>query len=656
MLEMNVGKGIRDSSYDFPFLFNQRTVPDEIVMIYIDEASHDDLKQPLALPWDRRLHADLINHLREAGAAVIVFDILFYDSNPEQDVALAAAIEAHGRVVLAGEFVKNEMIGADAERLLLPNPVFREASAQYGLTVLPIEPDGIVRRARYQVMTSFGPKPSLSLRAYQSFVGDQAVEMEAGAFSYINYYGASGTFPAYSYSSVLNEEAVSPGVFDGKIVIVGSRQGSGLADSGKDSFAVPSTYLTNEMMPGMEIHATLIGSMLDGSVLQKMDVGKERLFIFLVGIVMAIAACRLSPIPGILSVICLGIAVAVVGCVAHTTQSLLFTWTVPVVVQLPVVIIGSLLSHFFIEYSARWRLRRAFGAYMSSEQAKQIDEGSVSLELGGSEVEATILFSDLAGFTSLSEGLPPQSVSKALISYFEGATQGILENKGTIIKYIGDAVMATWGAPLQVDREADRAIDAAIQMQVAGQVPVTLETETGLVEETLETRIGINTGLGLAGNLGSRQRFDYTVIGDATNLAARLEGLNKMTGTSILIAQSVLDKCVSPERYLTREVGRFVVKGRSAYVSVHEVIGLADRSALVRERSQAYLKAFESGRLAFVEMNLSEARVQFEKAIALHDRAESCPACELFLDAITTAESDPCEVEEWRGAITMTSK
>ena len=264
-----------------------------------------------------------------------------------------------------------------------------------------------------------------------------------------------------------------------------------------------------------------------------------------------------------------------------------------------------------------------------------------------------MFFSDLAGFTSMSEGLPPSAVSKALISYFESATEGILNHQGTIIKYVGDAVMATWGAPVKVEQEADRSIRAAIEMQLAGKKPVVLETPEGEVERILETRIGINSGLGLAGNLGSRRRFDYTIIGDATNLAARLEGLNKMLGTSILVASSVLERCEDAEQFVVRRMGKFVVKGRQQSVPVYEVLG-EQGGELIRERSASYLADFEKGLEAYEGGRLGEAREFFERTLEDHDRLGECPASRLFIEKMEKVEGKAGV--DWAGHVVLDSK
>jgi len=651
---------MRRASYDLPFRFGEQTPPGNVVLVYLDEGSHQNLGQPLSEPWDRRLHAQLVDKLSREGARVIVFDILFHDENPEQDAAFAAAIQKHGNVVLAGELVRTESEIDERTSLLLATPALRRAAAGWGLTEVPIDPDGVVRRVRHWIPTDFGDKPSLSEFVRQRAAGDGPRTYDGGPL--IHYYGPAGSFPGYSYASVLQGRQGLEGVFRDKIVIVGARLNTGLSDAGKDVFATP--YLpvpiedadgnkSRQMTPGMEIQATLISSLLENRRIVRPGRGIELAGIALAAFVLACAACLLPTLRGLLLCVVLGSGMALAGIFAQNSSGFNFPWTIPAFGQMPLIAALALGAHYRIEYSARWKLRRAFKSYMSDEQARQIDEEEVSLELGGKEVEATILFSDLAGFTSMSEGLPPRSVSKALISYFERATEGILDNRGTIIKYIGDAVMATWGVPLKVDREADRAIDAAIQMQVASARPVTLETGSGDIERVLETRVGINRGLALAGNLGSRRRFDYTVIGDVTNTAARLEGLNKMLGTSILVSEAVLEKCVEPEKFVTRPMGCFVLKGKTVGLLVHEVIGHRGPGGAVRERSATYLEAYQAGLEAFRAGDFARAKTRFTECLALHDRLPEDPAARLHLQAMETLGSPP---PDWRGEVALDSK
>ncbi|MGL5017803.1 MAG: CHASE2 domain-containing protein [Luteolibacter sp.] len=662
--QLDLGRGLRLAAYDIPFLMGSHPPPQEIVLVHIDEASHQELGQPLAQAWDRSLHTRMVEELTGQGAGMIVFDILFYDENPQQDEGFASAMREHGKVILAAEIIRNTTEAAELDSLLLPNPTLRRAAAGWGLTYLPLDLDGVARRVQAVISTPFGDKPSLAEVVRMKYTGEN---MQSGKQSrLINYYGNAGTFTSYSYAGVLAGRGLPAGAFKDKIVVIGAKQQAGTASAGKDMFATPYTPVkvldrqgmkSRQLTSGMEIQATAMGNLLDGRRIRQMDARRE-FFVMLAGaILLAGVTCLFSPLRGISLAVLSAIGIATGGILFQLMAGYHFPWTIPALGQMPMIVVLSLLAHYLIEYSARWKLRNAFKSYMSAEQARQIDEGDVSLELGGKEVEATVLFSDLAGFTSLSEGLPPQAVSKALINYFETTTDGILENEGTIIKYVGDAVIATWGAPLKGTREADRAIDAAIQMQVASAKPISLETTDGVVEQVLETRIGINTGLVLAGNLGSSRRFDYTVIGDTVNSAARLEGLNKMLGTSILVAESVIKKCEHPERFLTRRMGNYVVKGRKNSISVYEILGYsAAPAAAIRQRSAVYLELYQKALAAFESGDLETAGKFLTDCTTLHDRLPDDPASRLMIDTIRQHVGAGSSPAEWLGQIVLDSK
>ncbi len=663
MWQLNLGLGLRRASYDLPFALGVHPPPKEVVLVYIDEASHNDLDQPLAAAWDRRLHARLIERLGEEGARMIVFDILFHDENPEQDPVLAAAIKNHGNVVLGAERVRTESETGEQEILLLAAPELRRAAAGWGLTAIPTDPDGVVRYVQHKIPTDFGDKPSLAEFVRQRVQGGPQRPVDGG-LELINYYGPPGKLTGYSYGGVILDRSIPEGAFRDKIVIVGAKQQSGLSGAGKDSFPTPYSQVRRFFEPekecdtsGLEIHGTVIANLLEGSGMRRLAKNLEFFPILISAFVFAAAACLLSPNRGIPLCLVLGASVAFAGVLCHQAGQFVFLWAIPAFGQMPLIAALALGAHYRIEYSARWKLRRAFKSYMSDEQARQIDEDDVSLEPGGKEIEVTVLFSDLAGFTSMSEGLPPQALAKALIAYFESATEGILDNNGTIIKYIGDAVLATWGAPLKTDRKAGRAIDAAIQMQVAARNPVTLETESGNIEQVLETRVGINHGLVLAGNLGSSRRFDYTVVGDSVNTAARLEGLNKMLGTSILVTRAVMDRCEGDERYLVRRMGSFVLKGKTLGIEVFEILGRRDDPAgAVRKRSADYLRFYQDGLAAFQGGDFWRAADCFGQSLKLHDRLPEDPASRLFLDAIATAGGTSPDLTTWRGEVALDSK
>lgn len=656
--ELNLGLPLRNASHDIPFMVKKVQPPEEIVLVYLDEVSHQELGQSYTEAWDRAIHAQLVDRLMDLGAKAIVFDILFHDDYPEKDTLFAESIKNAGCVVVAAEWIVKDDVLSTQQSLLLPNRALRMARVGWGIAHVPDDADGVKRATPHYYETELGIFPSLARKTATTLkrVAEPADE-DKQEQSLINYYGPAGTFTGVSYSRALQpgylpDEAT---IFKDKIVLMGARQNAALFDAGKDTFPTPSTAITKELMPGVEIHATILGNLLEDSFIQRLGMVSEKLLLYGTCLVLAAAGCFLRPLTGFVICCSMGFLWLAAGIYAHVGLLTLLPWTIPVVVLTPAALGLSAVTHYMLEYAARWRLRSAFKSYMSDEQARQIDEEEVSLELGGHEVEATIMFTDLAGFTSMAEGLPPQAVSKALISYFEVATAGILDNQGTIIKYIGDAVMATWGAPVKTENETDRAIDAAIQMQFAGQTPVKLETNEGTVEQVLETRIGINRGLGLAGNLGSTRRFDYSVIGDTTNLAARLEGMNKMLGTSILVTEAVLAACVDRSVYHYREVGKFIVKGKTQAVQVYEIMGYADADKQFRKRSEEYLDSFKQAQQHFKDRQWDAADSLFNKLHKMHDRLDSDPAAQLYLDAIASYRNNAPN-DDWDGAITLTSK
>src|SRR5436190_12306821 len=213
--------------------------------------------------------------------------------------------------------------------------------------------------------------------------------------------------------------------------------------------------------------------------------------------------------------------------------------------------------------------------------ADKIANSDFDLRPGGEIVEATVIFTDLENFTTLSEDLDPSEVSAILIAYFEQTTRCILEKKGTIIKYVGDAVMAAWGAPIDEPAHASRAAEAACDLRAL--------TEIEVRGRKLRTRIGVNSGKVLAGNLGSSFRFDYTMIGDTTNFASRLESLNKYLGTQILISEAVREQLDG--KFNTRRLREFRVAGKTRSVIIHELLCRCDD----RSGEQNWIQIFEEG-------------------------------------------------------------
>jgi len=360
--KFGLGEGLRQASYDLPYLFHESEPSPELALVFLDEGSFRELGQPLSQPLDRRIHAELIERLRQAGARTVVFDILFADARPEQDPALAEAMRRHGGVVLAGEILRRRNAEGEVieESLLLATPELRRTAAGSGLTEVPLGPDGVVRQFRHRIPTPFGERPSLALAALR----DQAPKPPP-SLPLVKHYGPSGTIPGYRYSALLLDRAPPEDAFRDRIVMVGSRQQAGLADAGKDTFPTPYTKLDGKLQPGVELQATAASNLLRGDSILRLPESIEWLSILGGAAVFAAVACLLPPLTGVPLTLLLGLGVAGLGAFLHIEHSRLFLWSIPAFGQAPLAAALALGAHYIIEYGARWRLRRAFRSYLS---------------------------------------------------------------------------------------------------------------------------------------------------------------------------------------------------------------------------------------------------------------------------------------------------
>jgi adenylate cyclase len=286
------------------------------------------------------------------------------------------------------------------------------------------------------------------------------------------------------------------------------------------------------------------------------------------------------------------------------------------------------LGHYLLEARERRWLRQAFGRYLSPSVVQVIVSHPERLQLGGEEVEGTVLFSDLAGFTSISENMAPADLIRLLNEYFSPMTEIILAQQGTLDKFIGDAIMAFWGAPVPLEDHAVKACQAALAMQRAME---SWESRwQGQELPKLRIRIGLHSGSLVAGNVGSRERFNYTVLGDTVNLASRLEGVNKAYGTEILLSEEVHRRVVG--RFLARKLDLVRVKGRVEPVTIYEL--LAEAAADEPE----WVRIFALGRKAYGERDWDRAETQFLEVLRL--KPEDPPA-HVFLSRVRAYRIQP---------------
>jgi adenylate cyclase len=304
---------------------------------------------------------------------------------------------------------------------------------------------------------------------------------------------------------------------------------------------------------------------------------------------------------------------------------------------------SSTLEFFFREIREKRWLRQAFGQYVSHTVVEAILAQPERLQLGGEEVEVTVLFADLAGFTTISEDMAPKKMISLLNEYFTAMTQIILNHQGTLDKYIGDALMALWGAPMPIPDHAAMACRTALEMQREMQRLRTGWHDRWLPELTI--RIGLHSGPAVAGNVGSRERFNYTVMGDTVNLASRLEGINKYYGTLILLSESTYRQVA--DTFLVRELDEVQVRGRTQAVTIYELLGPIPEDGL-----PFWLELFQAGRTAYLERQWSQAASQFERALSLKP---ADPPAKLYLNRCLSYMQQP-PPHDWRGVFIWGNK
>lgn len=634
--------GLERFSYDLPFHWRPDIETPELSIIYLDDKSADGLAQ--GDRWSRALHARLVRHLTEDGAKAIVFDVVFGDPSGEEgaDGALAAAIRAHGHVYLGGALDLSSEDGQNLERITPPYAPLRKAAAGWGLLVFrPVDQDYGVR----QIYSGSQQKAAAVWVAAQGLGAPfPDTPEERARVRYLNYYGPTGTLDYVSYIAALTPDGKPPGYFKNKIVLIGGRSNIGPLHLGKDEFATPYTRRGIALFsPGVDIHATALLNLLRGDWLTRLPYRRELLLVLAVAVVLGTLFSLLPPLPSVLT----GLAVAV-GLIAYAFPlawhgHAWFNWVIPVGLQIPIGLAWSLGANYFFVRRQDLMLSRAFSRYLSPEMVKRIKNSEVNVELGGKEVTATVMFTDLKGFAGLADDLEPEKLGLILTTYFTQVTEVILNNNGTIIKFIGDAVLAVWGAPLPDAQQQIRALRAA--QCIGGSATLSIEYRDQVEEYTLTTRVGVHTGQVLAGNLGSARRFDYTVIGDAVNLASRFESLNKHLRTSVILSEESL--AAQPEGALTRRLGKFCVVGKKSGLWLHELLPLGVAP------DDPWLEFFARAVELYVHGDLTAAQTCFAQASAA--RAGGDGPSEFYCDHITTLLKAPLP-SPWLGVVEMVSK
>src|SRR5262245_58905465 len=699
---------LRVRTFDFFQVLHPREATERpVVIVDIDEKSLNSIGQ---WPWPRTRIADIITRLTQMGALVVAFDVVFAEpdrmspsiaadtfrdldeatrtklrSLPSNDAVLADAFQK-SRVVVGESglpFVAEggaaqrpigiATMGTDARPFLLnfPGllrnvPTLEQTASGRGLFTIRPERDGIIRRVPVVMQAQGAIMPSLTLEMLRVASGsntvlirsDQAGVQSAAVPGFVIPTDRNGQLWVHfaphdkaRYVSAVDvlEGRVSPDRVAQRLVLIGT-SAVGLLDS--------KTTPIDPLIPGVEVHAQVLENILTNSVLSSPNYafGVELFAALLLGLVIIWLAPTLNP----LVLLMVGGAIIAVSMGAswhfYVQNKLLFDFTYPLLSSV-LVYLTLVFSNYMSEQAQRRRIRSAFGQYLSPDLVEQLAQSPDKLVLGGEDREMSILFSDVRGFTTISELYKdnPQGLTSLMNSFLTPLTNAIIEHKGTIDKYMGDAIMAFWNAPLNDAAHEINACEAALEMlrrvETLNNQREQQAKESGQRFIPLKVGVGINTGRCVVGNMGSDLRFNYSVLGDPVNLASRLEGQSKNYGLPIILGSRTA--AVVGDKFAVLELDCITVKGKTEPESVYTILG---RSDIAGSDRFGQLRHSVNDMLArFRQQDFSGATQAIERCRKFGDGFGLAYLFDLYSERIRTFEETPPPAD-WNGVFVLETK
>ena len=529
--------------------------PDDLVVVAVDDVTFGDLKE--RWPFPRSLHARVVDNLRRDGARVIAYDVQFTEpTEPAEDEALVGAVERAGNVVLA----TTEVDERGETGIFGGGGILQEIGARPGSTNFLTDAGAVVRRMPYEVERLKNFAVAAVERARRRSIGRDDF---GGGSAWIDYHGGPGTFETVSFSRVVRNQ-FARGSFRDKIVVVGASAPS-LLD------VHPTSTSGEEAMAGPEIHANAISTILRDFPLDEAPGVLNVVLIVLMGFLPPLVGLRFGPLfaalAGVAALILFPLAVQ-----AAFGNGLIVAFLYPMAAA-ALGTVGALGMGLVVDAFERERVRDLFSRFVPEavvdDVLARVDD---DLRLGGTRRTVTVVFSDIRGFTTFSETRSAEEVIEVLNRYLTVMSNVILDHGGTLVSYMGDGIMAVFGAPIDQVDHADRAVAAAREMTGPALESFNEWARENGVADGFRIGVGIMSGDVMAGNVGSERRLEYTTIGDTVNTASRLEGMTKGTPHMIYVAEST-------RAMLTREAGDLIevdelpVRGRKAPVKVWSVDG-----------------------------------------------------------------------------------
>lgn len=677
-----------------------------VVIVDIDDKS---LVAEGRWPWPRSKIAELVQQLHDAGVAVVAFDMMFAEKQEniadtvlkeitlknlatpplttaiqkiapifDMDTKLAASLQQMDTVLGITFLPENAQSEGDVPKPLLvlntPQeksldfissggfindiPLLQKAAKSQGFINVFSDADGVVRRAATLIRYKDNIYPSLSLEAARLYLfgniklvtasygnvnrlegiqlGDAVIPTDARGEVIIPFRGPSGSFPYLSATDVLHKK-FSADALQGKLVFVGT-SAVGLGDL--QATAVQTGY------PGVEIHATIADAILKHNFPAKpaWSLGAEISITVLVGLILVFLFPYLNAWLLTVVTILVPAILIIINKWLLEKEGLLLSMLVPILLTFALLILNTVYG-FFFESRRREYIKHIFGQYVAPGHIDEMLKGKSNFGLLGEEREMTVLFADIRNFTTISEPLKATEVKEMLGEFLTPMTQIIFDHQGTIDKYVGDMIMAFWGAPLKDSSHAQHGIEAALAMQAGLQQLRIKNAERGWPE--IYIGVGLNSGSMNVGDMGSEFRRNYTVLGDAVNLASRLESLTKEYGVGIIVGEATYQ--ATQQFFVFRQLDRVKVRGKKIGMNIYEVVcrntELSDALRNEITNSQQALNFYfnqqwdKAGEL-FQQLNTQNAKSKFYS---------------LYLQRIAQFRRNP-PAEDWDGVYVYTQK
>ncbi len=595
-------KNLEHKATDMSFrLRGAREVSDNIVIVEIGDDTFNTLNE--RWPFPREYHARLIENLEKAGAKQIIFDIEFTErTDPIQDEILAKTCNEYDNIILSGKLIKTIYDGSIREQFLTPIPLLIQKDVKWGMVNISADKDGFVRRYELfqkrnkQIKLSIGLVSLSSLYdikdlnkeikdhpAYFKLGGDYIPKVTSKS-SLINFYGPAGTFKTYDFAEVIDDSTFTTAFekelesdlnqyydiaeeFKGKIVLIGL--------TSVEFHDTHHTPFFSTLMPGVEIHANFIEMAFRHDYLTEFSFIKFLIIFFLAIIVLFFINSNIKPTISIIINLMLLIGYLYLAYMLFCTQNR-FIPILEVPASIIIIYIIGLVFQYIKTVKERKFIKQAFGQYIAPELVDELIKDPKKLEYGGEQKELTVLYCDIVAFTPYAESHSPKETVDILREYLTEMVEVITCNKGTLDKFVGDEIVALFGAPVNLEDHAYWGCKAALEMrQRLNELKEKWETER---KDPFEIGIGLNSGVMTVGNLGSEQIFDYTAIGDNMNTGARIESLTRdyKTKNNIIISKYTYD--LSKENTIADFIDEVQVKGKKIKLKIYELIEIKKKA------------------------------------------------------------------------------